>query len=180
MWVNYKWIRIVRGITPREHRVLSYLCDAADQNGYIEKLTARRMASECETTPNNIFRILNELQHTKRFVVSRTNRFGAAGEQVSNAYRIDLDRYRPFGEDHGLRMWEGLVKEIGEGAPLRSVDSDGYYNPESKTLSLWFDSPRDKRYFEGIRKQLLTHGRTHSPKIKRFEFLVKLPPKEAE
>lgn len=175
-WKNYSYLRLVRGLQPSEFRVLSFLVDEADLNGRIEALQTRTIGVECEMASNSVFRILKGLQG-KKFIKSRTNRFQPWGAQISNGYQLDLGRYYPAGETNGLKIWRGILRGLGSAAEIHAEQSEAYFTEKTHNLAVWIDGgTRDVNYFQRfVLKQLLAAGRAHSPTIRYFDFLIKLP-----
>jgi len=176
-WKNYSHLRLVRGLTTREFRVLSFMEEEASIQGIVEKLQSKSIATECEMAENTVFLVLRSLQN-KKFIISRTNRFKSHGEQVSNAYKLDLERYFPAGETQGAKIWKAILRKLGETAETHAADSQAFYSPKTKNLTVWLDGGRrDLNYFDRfMMKELLATGRGHSPKIRYFDFLIMLPP----
>jgi hypothetical protein len=160
-----------------EFRVLSFLEEEANLYGIIEALQSKSIATDCEIAENSVFRILRQLQN-KKFILSRTNRFKNSGEQVSNGYKLDLERYFPAGETQGTKIWSRIQRELGDGAAIHAEGSQAYYSTKTRNLTVWLEGGRELRFFDRMMiKTLLSLGRTFTPKIRYFDFLVKLPPR---
>ena len=177
-WKNYGHLRLVRGLSMPEFRVLSFLEEEANLYGIIEALQSKSIATDCEIAENSVFRILRQLQN-KKFILSRTNRFKSSGEQVSNAYKLDLQRYFPAGENQGTKIWARIILELGDGsARIHAEGSEAFYSTKTRNLTVWLEGGRELRYFDRMMiKTLLSLGRGFTPKIRYFDFLVKLPPR---
>lgn len=174
MWINYKWLRQVRGLTPREFRVMSYLSEEADARGVVSAVKAQSIARECETTKNNAFRILRILEEDKQFL-RRDQRFEP--QQKSNGYTINLARYRPANESAGLGIWSDLIQQLPDQVPtqIHAEGTEAYFNSETQTLSVWFDDNRGQRFFHFRIAELTALGICHVFKVKSFDFLIKVP-----
>ncbi len=180
MYVKFKWIRVVRGLTPIERNVLTYLSERADNDTGITKgIYSRTIAMKCETTQNNVFKVLRVLQN-KGFLKSRTVRPG----KYANSYALDLGSYRPKGENQGAAVWADVVKRMAaaDGLPAErhAEQSDAYYNRKTKTLTVWFDSGTGLNFFKYEVKKVIKLCRTNKPKISLIELLPKVPNQELE
>jgi len=174
-WSNYRWAWNVRGVSSSEQLVLLYLADQANGEGEIRKLSINRITAACHGLDRRrVQRILGELTE-KSFILARVPRRAPRGNQVSNAYRIDLGRYHPP-DPIGAKLWGKCLREVQaeklisqERLEVFSDRSSAYY--ERGHLAVWVNSEPASRAFREHAFHLRSRFRDHDPPVLRLEIL---------
>jgi hypothetical protein len=178
-WQNYAWLANIRGVTMPEFRVLSFLGNEADLAGRIEALQSKSIATDCEIAENSVFRILKSLQ-TKKFL-KRHPRFkhNGTGPQISNGYMLDLERYFPAGHTEGGKLWAKVLRDLDDpNVKIHAERTEAFWSGKTRNLSIYFEDVREARYFDRMKlKGMLALGRTYTPRIRYYDFLIKQPPR---
>ncbi len=166
-----RWITQARGLTSAERNVLRLLADQASGSGYIEKYYSRSIGNACELQRTRVFEILRTLQDVKRFISERKKRPGPNGVQLSNGYRLDLQRNHPPdskadpGAGYGKLIMrlaaDDLVVPDSRRAEMDVAfeHADSYYNPTRRVLTIWVESQRQASGFYDLRESLQIHQR---------------------
>lgn len=157
---NSGWAWSVRGLTTGEHLVLLLLADQADGSGHISALRHSTIRARCGFSCNakhsqKIIRRLIE----KGFVKRLPARFGAYGNQVSNAFELDLTRHHPndSGAAAGKFLWETAVDIVKSGqiserqrvkAEVHAEGATAYFDSDG-TLLVWLSSKYGRQFFFG-------------------------------
>ena len=90
------WISNIRGLDANEARILRYLTERADADGYITNpaILANTLGDACEMTKRNAWKQVHELQYHKGFIAGRKQNIGKFGN-VATSYRLNFDRVFP-------------------------------------------------------------------------------------
>lgn len=179
---NFRWAWNVRGLSTQERLVLLLLADQADGSGHISRLSHATIRARCgfSYASRHSKRIIAGLME-KGFIVSREPRHGAHGNQVSNAYQIDLERLHPV-DGAGKFLWETALDALRSGAgaerlhtkaELHAEGSTSYYATEDKTLVVWVQTRYARQFFYGHLDRLLGAIR-ENPRwpVERIELLA--------
>lgn len=134
--------------------MLLLLADQADGDGFISKLSHATIRHRCGFTrqSRHSFRILKTLQE-KGFLLAPVARVGARGNQISNAYRLDLTRYHPK-DEAGRRLWSEILEELARQRNGRfsgrleahAKGSTAYYRREDRVLLVWLSNKYARQF----------------------------------
>lgn len=163
-----RWAWNVRGLTSREHHVLLLLADQADADGFISKLSHATIRNRCGFTRQSRHsqRILRTL--LEKGFLKRAPRYGAHGNQISNAYRLDLARFHPD-DAAGKLLWREARDVLCSGRPDRFVarleahaeGSTAYFRSEDRVLLVWLSNKYARQFFFDHLGELLEPLRAH-------------------
>lgn len=176
-WSNYKWAWNLRGVSSAEQLVCLRLADEADANGYIDRLSHLGLTRKLPAIGRRRVREIILSLKNKKLIKTRTHRYGARGQQISNAYQLDTKRYHPP-DPAGETLWRQTVAlltavpELREGAKFHSADSSAYYEPDTKTLFVFLDSKRSLTFFNFQRPNLTNKTFEFSPPVQRLDFIL--------
>lgn len=174
-WGNYRWAWNVRGVSSSEQLVLLYLADQANGDGEINRLRINSICQKCHNLDRRrVQRILSELTD-KAFITARTSRFAPKGNQVSNAYRLNLGRFHPP-DKVGAKLWKDARNELQRDGELTAGKLEAYTEHstafyENRTLSIWLPS---KHACDAIGAELAgmrSRFRDRDPAVSRFDVL---------
>lgn len=143
--------------------MLLLLADQADGAGHISRLSHATIRARCgfSYSSRHSQKIIRQLLD-KGFITSREPRHGAHGNQVSNAYEIDLERLHPPSAP-GKFLWESALDALKSGrgerihakAELHAEGSTAYYDAEERTLVVWVQTRYARQFFFGHLEAML-------------------------
>lgn len=178
-----RWAWAVRGLTPSEHHVLLLLADQADADGHISKLSHQTIQARCGFSRVSRYsqKVLRTLQQ-KGFVSEVTARWGARGNQISNAYQLDLARLHPD-DTHGPALWRAgrdyLAQQrngqLRTKVELHAEGSTAYYRPDDAVLLVWLSNRYARQFFFDHLGDLVRGTAGLRPEPSDLELLLGLP-----